>query len=236
MINNEYLARLPKNKLLAANKICTDYFEDRLKERPSDIAYTLEVLLEDELPHVEFFSDSAGIVGTLLQLTRGTVSLASISTERRIYSIHRHVKALLAKATITNPSLINTFLIELSGDETKRIDELLADIRNIIRESDVISDEHKRRLLRVVNDLQAEVDKEYSDFRVFLDGMVEVSEAVGEAGEKVKPVFDRIKELFGIADKVRKTKEAIEAPQIVEALPPPPKELPPPSSSESTDD
>ncbi len=233
MINNEYLAKLPKNKLLAANKICGDYFDGNLKEHPRDIAYTLEVLLEEDLQKL-YISDQP--FAWILEAILGKRYVLRITARTQIYDIHRHVKALLAKATITNPSLINTFLIELSDDETKKIDKLLADSRNIIRESTVISDDHKRRLLKVVNRLQSEVDKEYSDFRTFLDGMIEVSEAVGEVGENVKPIFDRMKELFGIADKVRKAKEAIEAPQKPEALPAPPKELPAPNSDEILDD
>lgn len=227
MLDNEYLSRLPKNTLLAANKICTDYFAKELKERPSDVVYTLEVLLDDQLPPN---NDSEVFLSGLSRLVYRAMngSIQSLSIDRRIAQIHRHVKALLAKATITNPSLINTFLVELSDGETKKIDDLLADIRNIIRESTVISDEHKRRLLKVVNTLQAEVDKEYSDFRVFLDGMVEVSETVGEVGENVKPIFDRIKEAFGIADKVRKAAEAIEAPEPLKRLPKPNRELPSP--------
>ncbi len=233
MLNNTYLSKLPKNKLLAANKICTDFIEGELEEKAEDVALTLSVLLEEELKPSEFNKDfDLRIGGVGFGFSLFDSLLPKKAALHKIEEIHKIVKALLAKATILDPSLINTFLVELSEDETRRIDVLLADIRNIIRESTVINDEHKRRLLKVVNGLQAEIDKEYSDFRVFIDGMVEVSEAVGEVGENVKPVFDRIKEVFGIADKIRRAKEAIEAPGRPELLPPPPKELPAPDPSE----
>lgn len=232
MLNNEYLIKLPKNKLLAANKICADFMDGELQERSEDVLLTLEVLLQEELPNFRG-ANSTNVSVAGVKITDFTGGIFQSSTIRKkIREIHRNVKALLARATITDPSMINMFLFELSDAETKRIDELLGDIRNIVRESTVISDEHKRRLLKVVNSLQAEVDKEYSDFRVFLDGMIEVSEAVGEAGENVKPVFDRIKEVFGIADTVRKAKEALEAPFRPKALPPPLKELPAPDVDE----
>lgn len=232
MLDNDYLARLPKNKLLAANQICTDYFNGTLHENADNVAFTLKILLEGLVPDVDREANpeiSASFAG-------GSISrlfLKRNKAKERVYLIHRYVKALLARETIENPSLINTFLISLSYEEKSRIDDLLSEIRNIIRESTAINDDFKRRLLKVVNSLQGELDKEYSDYRVFLDGMVEVSEAVGEVGKNIKPVFDRIKELFGIADKVRKTQEALEAPSKPEALPAPPKLLPSPESTDN---
>lgn len=232
-MNNDYLATLPKNKLLAANKICTDFFEGGLNDDPVDVAFTLKVLLDGV---VDLDKDnSAEVSANFIFFRVDKFKLRRAAAHDEIVQYHRYVKALITRETIENPAVINTFLISLSAEEKSKIDELLSEIRNIIRESTAITDEFKRRLLRTVNSLQAELDKEYSDYRVFLDGMVEVSEAVGEAGENVKPVFDRVKELFGIADKVRKTKEAIEAPTKPEALPPPAKELPPPDEFEGDD-
>ena len=233
MFDNAYLASLPKNKLLAANRICNDFFAEQLKERPSDVVFMLETLLEEELGSKAvdnlYREVGRGVLGSIFRAAEVFVgATSSFNSEKRIRVIHRHVKALIAKATITKPSEINMFLIELSQDETARIDDLLRDVRSIIRDRESIKEDHKRRLLGIVNSLQGELDKQYSDFRVFLDGMIDVSEAVGEAGENVKPVFDRVKELFGIADKARKLQEALEAPDTPVALPAPPKELPPP--------
>lgn len=232
MLDNNYLGRLPKNKLLAANQICTDHFNGDLQEDPGNVAFTLKILLEGLVPDIDT-ELSPEISASFAGITMKRLLLRRPKDDQKIYLIHRYVKALIARETIENPSLINTFLISLSADEKNRIDELLSEIRNIIRESTAINDEFKRRLLKVVNSLQAELDKEYSDYRVFLDGMVEISGAVGEAGENVKPVFDRFKDLFGIADKVRKKREAIEAPGKPEALPAPPKQLPAPEDDET---
>jgi hypothetical protein len=45
------------------------------------------------------------------------------------------------------------------------------------------------RSFNIANKFQSELDKKISDYKVFLDGMIETSEAVGEAGENVKPVL-----------------------------------------------
>lgn len=232
MLDNNYLAQLPKNKLLAANQICIDYQNGRLSEDPKDLAFTLKVILDGIVPDIDkeiFGNHEPTLLGIPIRLFIPSQSSAT----NKITKIHRYVKALLARETIENPSLINTFLISLSGEEKTKIDKLLSQIRNIIRNSTAITDEYKRRLLKVINALQTELDKEYSDYRVFLDGMVEVSEAVGEAGKNIKPIFDRFKELFGIADRVRKMKESIEAPANSETLPAPPKQLPPPEDPEA---
>lgn len=226
MFDNDYLAQLPRDPLLAANKICTDFFNHSLKEDPADLVLTLTTLLGDNLPKdwsVGVRSGRSALSSILLPM-----SSASRDAREELYVIHRHVKAQLTVAAIGSPEMMNQYLLVLSESETKRIDELLAEIRDVVRDSPTIKDEQKRRLLKVVNTLQAEVDKQYSDFRVFLDGMVEVSEAVGEAGQNVKPVFDRVREVFGIAQKVQKARDSLEAPEKPELLPPPPKELPSP--------
>ncbi|MEO1365298.1 MAG: hypothetical protein AAFU86_16165 [Pseudomonadota bacterium] len=231
MIDNDYLATLPKNKLLAANKICTDFLADNLRDDPVDVAFTLKVLLEGIVDLDK--ENSTEVSANFVFFRIDKFKLRRAAAHEEVIQYHRYIKALITRETIENPAIINTFLISLSAEEKSKIDDLLSEIRNIIRESTAITDEFKRRLLKTVNSLQSELDKEYSDYRVFLDGMVEVSEAVGEAGENVKPVFDRFKELFGIADKVRKAKEALEAPTSPEALPPPAKELPSPDEFDS---
>ncbi len=223
MINNEYLAVLPKNKLLAANKICADYFERRLKDNPDDIVYALEILLEEEIPAInrkaKVGRSEVSRFVTRVLLSEPTTVKKKRTVRKRIRTIHRHIKAMLTKAIIAEPNLINTFLVELSEDEKNRIDHLLAEIRITIRDGNKLEKKHCKRLLKVTNNLQTEIDNHYSDFRVFLDGMGEASEAVGESGKKAKRVFNLMKELYGIANKVRKAKEVLEVPDPQSASP-----------------
>lgn len=226
LFSNEYLATLPKNELIAANKICTDFFSGDLDEQPRDVAYMLEVLLEDEIsPNVQ-----VGTNGSLTSVIAEPLvaALKAKSSRKKIEDIHRSVKALIARRIIKDPASMNSYLIQLSEEETRRLDSLLGDVRNVIRDSEAISDEHKRRLLVIVNQLQAEIDKEYSDFRVVLDRFIEASEVAGEVGIKSKPFFDRMRELFGVFDIKRKEVERLEAPDDPARLPAPPKALPAP--------
>lgn len=217
MLDNDYLNRLPKNQLLAANKICTDFLADKVKEDPGDVVHLLEVLLEDRLPE-GWDADLDSVVAQTVTFFR--TETPGSRSRARISLIHRHVKALAAKATITEPCLINTFLIELSEGERKKSSDHFAQARNKLRDCE-IAEEAKQKLTRLILVLQAEVDNKYSDFRVFLDCFVEAAESAGELGPAAKPVFDRIKGGFSILDKVRKERETRETPQAPVALPAP---------------
>jgi hypothetical protein len=50
MLDHDYINNLPKNKIMAADKICSDFSNEKAHEDPRDIVYTLEVLLYDDAP------------------------------------------------------------------------------------------------------------------------------------------------------------------------------------------
>ena len=115
-------------------------------------------------------------------------------------------------------------LVFFQEEDVRRINDLLSEIRTLVKDNADLSGEHKRRLLRIVNKFQAELEKSKSSFRVFLDGFVEASEALGEAGLKAKPAFDRILEILGIAERSFGENPQIEAPLKPKQLPAPTQE------------
>lgn len=218
MLNTEYISNLPKQRIQAAAKICEDFIEGGLKENPRDIVHTLEVILGDDAPKAEQIPSS--VTGILFGYLLGKTPVTDV--RRRIILIHRHIKALQAREIIEgNDQLANQNLIEIDRSEIPRIEKLLSEIRDLVRNSEVLDEDHKLRLLKIVSNLQNEIDKPISSYRVFLNGMVETSEALGKSGENVKPVFDRMREIFGIADKAKKQLEEISGPEETKRLPPP---------------
>ncbi len=219
MLNTEYISGLPKQRILAAAKICEDYFSSDLKEDPRDVAYTLEVILGDDAPEkLNLNLSSFDIIG--FKLMGGNIELRSAKT--RIENIHRHVKALQARDMITGIQFpVDQNLIEMDQSEIQRIEELLSEIRELVRSSEYLDEDHKLRLIKIVSNLQREIDKPVSSYREFLNGMIETSEALGTSGENVKPVFDRMREVFGIADKAKKKVEQLSGPEETKRLPSP---------------
>ena len=94
MLDLDYINSLPKNKIMAADKICSNFVGEKLNEDPRDIVYTLEVLLDDDTPSSNKFIPS-GTIGDVFKVLSG--SYKDLSPARRILFIHRHVKALVAK-------------------------------------------------------------------------------------------------------------------------------------------
>ncbi|PCI05762.1 MAG: hypothetical protein COB78_04010 [Hyphomicrobiales bacterium] len=111
--------------------------------------------------------------------------------------------------------------IEIDRSDIPRIELLLSEIREIVRKSSVLDEEHQLRLLKIVSDLQREIDKPISSYRAFLDGLIETSDALGTSGKKMKPAFDRMREIFGIIDNVKKQAEQIGGPEEIKQLPAP---------------
>ncbi|GLP85346.1 hypothetical protein [Tritonibacter mobilis] len=90
------------------------------------------------------------------------------------------------------------------------IHQVISDLRSVVYASDWLGDERKQRVLRAVNSVQAEVDKELSNFHLLLGKIVDLGDALGTAGKKAKPAFDRIEQLSSIIRGQRKQTTAIE--------------------------
>jgi hypothetical protein len=76
-----------------------------------------------------------------------------------------------------------------------RVQALINEIRTLIASS-TIDSKHKSRLLSRLEGLQSEMHKELSDLDRFWIFMGEAGRVLGKFGEDVKPLTDRITELF----------------------------------------
>ncbi|KIC42901.1 hypothetical protein RA27_06125 [Ruegeria sp. ANG-R] len=85
--------------------------------------------------------------------------------------------------------------ITFDGEHRKKIHEIIGELRHEVHENTWMNKEQKRRVLSAVNSVQREVDKELSNFHLVLGKLVDLGEALGTAGKKAKPAFDRVEQL-----------------------------------------
>jgi hypothetical protein len=93
----------------------------------------------------------------------------------------------------------------------KRVHELVRELRDLIRDSSLITDDHKRRLLRRLEAMHAELNKKTSDIDRFWGFIGEAGIAMRKFGEDLAPISERVLELGGIVITVIFAKEGIKA-------------------------
>jgi hypothetical protein len=91
------------------------------------------------------------------------------------------------------------FHYSLSDADVARIQRLLNELRDQISQSTKLEEDHRNRLLRRLERLQAELHKRISDLdRVY--GLIgDAGVLVRKLGEDAKPIVDRIGEIYRIA-------------------------------------
>lgn len=115
--------------------------------------------------------------------------------------------ALFAKAQV----------YEFSEEEFKRVHLLANELRELIRNSSLIDEDHRRRLLRRLEAMQAELRKKTNDIDRFWGFLGEAAITMRKFGEDLQPVSQRVLELSRIIVDVILGKEGIKAlPELSE--------------------
>jgi hypothetical protein len=110
---------------------------------------------------------------------------------------------------------------EFTDEEYKKLQDLISELRDLITMSKLISDDHRRRLLRRLEAMQGELHKKTSDIDRFWGFIGEAGIAVRKFGEDMKPISDRVQALGHIVIGVILAKEGIHAlPEITKLLGP----------------
>lgn len=90
------------------------------------------------------------------------------------------------------------FVYEFTQGDLDRIQELLGELRERIRDSDLFDEEHRRRLLLKLEKLQTELHKKMSSLDRLWGITGELGVVLGKFGEDAKPLVDRFKEIMQI--------------------------------------
>jgi len=154
--------------------------------------------------------DRQGVLGELIS--------AKNSAEQRIYQ--RDAKAHFESKSDEYRALLSKApTYEFSDDEFTRLQLLVSEIRSEIQKAVLITEDHKRRLLRRLEAMQAELHKKTSEIDRFWGFIAEAGIVARKFGEDLKPLNDRVVELGKIVTAVIMTKEGIQAlPEIAKIL------------------
>jgi hypothetical protein len=101
------------------------------------------------------------------------------------------------------------FLYEFTDGDLDRIQELLNELRDLIRNADGLEEEHRQRLLKRLERMQGELHKKVSDLDRFWGLVGDAGVVLGKLGEAAKPIVDRIREIAEIVWRTQARKEEL---------------------------
>lgn len=90
------------------------------------------------------------------------------------------------------------FLYEFSQGDLDRIQNLINELREKISVCEALEENHKSRLLKRLERLQAELHKKVSDLDRFWGLVGDAGVVLGKLGKDAKPIVDRIREIAEI--------------------------------------
>jgi hypothetical protein len=100
---------------------------------------------------------------------------------------------------------------EFTEEDFKRAQVLIAELRELLRDNSLISEEHQRRLLRRLEAVRSELHKRTNDIERFWGFMGEAAIIMRKFGEDLRPISDRAQELGRIILSAIFAKEGIKA-------------------------
>ena len=133
---------------------------------------------------------------------------------------NRHARGYFESKTEEYVALFSKVPVyEFSDTEFKRVQDLIQELRELLSSSTLITEEHKRRLLRRLEAMRGELHKRTSDIDRFWGFIGEAGIAMRKFGEDLAPISERVLELGGIVISVIFAKEGVKAlPEVSQIL------------------
>lgn len=157
-------------------------------------ALILSLQEQSLIPHAKDAPDLDGSMGYVCNRMRSFLS--DVQDELVGQSSAQKLESIKSRFSIT---LANGFGYEFTDGDLKRIRTLINELRELIIANGELDDDHKQRLLKRLEKMQAEIHKKMSDLNSFYGLLVEASVVFKKVGENAKPIVDRIKELTSIS-------------------------------------
>ncbi len=220
------LGQLPADNLEALAALCVEFekFDGHARQMPEhhdDYVEALSILKGFAMvrdaklePFPELGSQRHQNVSNIASY------FGKLRTNVRSELTNRHARGYFDTKTEEYAALFaKVSVYEFSESDFKRVMDLTNELRDLIRSSTLISEEHKRRLLRRLEAMRAEFHRKTNDIDRFWGFIGEAGIAMRKFGEDLAPISERVLELGGIVVNVIFAKEGIKAlPEVSQIL------------------
>jgi hypothetical protein len=189
-------------------KFHEDYLEALAIFRAFTEARRVEIKLPDIGPHK---------MGNIIEILN---NLGPLGNAWRTELSKRTSNSLYSEKTEHYTAIFNSIEVyEFNDADLKRIQILTNELMELISSSNLITTDHKRRLLKRLEGVQREIHKDTSDIDRFWGFIAEAGIVARKFGDDLKPISDRATELGRIVIAVVMAKEGIKAlPDITKLL------------------
>ncbi len=206
LFSNELIDSLPSDPIGGAIRVCDRIFEVLPQDSRNWDENDYEVLMEGyalllgmkdasliDIPFFQFDSNpSASIRDDSFRLhnliCEVRAACVAASAQQKFQQQKAHYGARLGAG----------FVYEFTQGDLDRVQELLGQLRELIRDSVQFTEEHRRRLLLKLEKLQTEIHKKMSSLDRLWGITGELGVVLGKFGKDAKPLVDRFKEIMEI--------------------------------------
>lgn len=218
MLDNEFIANLPKEPLEAFQEVkeLAEHSINLIKETKSISDSQHDDLLElVSLSRVLIESTGTGIAMPILDIddnigtnmNRISAYFLALSSEVRLHKNEFLLESSRRKFQMERG--VSDYY-EFSEQDRGRIQILLNTLREILTNSEVFAEDHRRRLLDRLEELQAEIHKKMHVLDKFwgfyIDGLTAAGRGLAKGAEEIMPY---IREIAEIAWKLKRRTDAL---------------------------
>jgi len=202
MFDEDFLKLLPEEDLGAILKICDEFYrlsgEGKLKQY--DDYLTVYAILSSLVEGSGIEISNVNITGSKdddKKLINNYFNSATTEATKKLA-----LQEIGEEKTKFKTIRDHIYEYEFSDSDYKKIQVQLNKIRNLISESEVISEDHQNRLLKRLEQFQGELHKRVTNLDRALGFLLDVSIIVKQTGEGAKPIAVVAKEISKIITQV----------------------------------
>ncbi len=223
MFDEKFVNELPQDGVLAAAAICNAFFEfhnslqdanERLEKFESylgalalaEVFISVHNIESPKIPQIRYKLGKHihNIADVISFFTSWNSLLTTKITERKTESAYETIKNRYASI------LSKVVIYEFSDDDFKRVQTLINKLRDILTKSEDFEEGHRRRLLKKLEKLQAELHKKMSDLDRFWGFFIDAGIALGKFWKEAAPFTEGVKEILQIVCQTQARAENVE--------------------------
>lgn len=159
--------------------------------------------------------DTVSCINAFIKLNNLELELITYDVNKISYAIqivnilNNYYQGFIHKNIDLHFSYFETKDYIFEEENYKTIQDTLNKLRDDLQTTKLFDEEHKQRLLEKLESLQKELHKKMSSLDKTLGQLVSIASALGTAGEKAKPMFDRINETIKSILRVQNKKDKL---------------------------